>query len=493
MENFLTKNSIFFQRQTYFLLILFFLLRYGSFLLNGHLVIQGIIVFVLLMLLGILYFKNPDWAWMLVLGEIFLGGSGHYLEFMGLSIRTLFIGFFLFLWTSQHIGQGMLFQKLKIHRYINWLISLLFLSLFFSFFNGLYHGHGIFRVIQDFMPFTFLLLVFPSYHLFREPKIQEYLVRLVLVFIIGTAFFSLFTLAIFSSGITQIHQPFYQWYRDIDVGKITDMQTGFFRIVESSHLIIVPIILLISSLLMRAEKHNNMWRVMLVLSIIILVLNLSRGYFLALGVGLLVLKYKHKWTRWLRGTLGIILLTLVIFSGIHFMASGGQSMGLELFGIRLKSFTQPQIEISTDTRMMILPYIMQTIRQHPIWGVGLGATITFINSNTYESLTTLHFDWGYLEMWTELGLPGSILLVFLYGLVAFMLIKKIKAIPEWHDFDVGLLAGIVSLLIMNITIASLFHVFGILFLIFTLTIATKYTAIFDRTTAVLYQIFNRIK
>jgi len=212
-----------------------------------------------------------------------------------------------------------------------------------------------------------------------------------------------------------------------------------------------------------------------------------------LGVGLLVLKYKHKWTRWLRGTLGIILLIVVIFSGIHFMASGGQSMGLELFGIRLKSFTQPQIEISTDTRMMILPYIMQIIRQHPIWGVGLGATITFINSNTYESLTTLHFDWGYLEMWTELGLPGSILLVFLYGLVAFMLIKKIKAIPEWHDFDVGLLAGIVSLLIMNITIASLFHVFGILFLIFTLTIATKYTAIFDRTTAVLYQIFNRIK
>jgi len=493
MERFLTSKSIFFQKQTALLLVLFFLLRFGSFTLNGHLVIQGILVFILLMLLGILYFKHPDWAWMLVLGEIFLGGSGHYLEFIGLSIRTLFIGFFLFLWASDNIGRSILKKRLKIHKYTNWIISLLFLSLFFAFANGIYHGHEARRVIQDFMPFTFLFLIFPSYHLFKKTEIQNYLARLVLIFIIGTAIFSLFTFGLFSSGITEIHEPFYNWYRIIDVGKITDMGTGFFRIVESSHLIIVPIILIISSLLMKDEKHHKMWRILLILSIIILVLNLSRGYFLALTVGLLVLKYKHKWKQWLKESLYTILLVVIIFSSIHFIASAGQSFGLELFGMRLKSFTQPQIEISTNTRMMILPAIFDTIKQNPLLGVGLGATITFINFDTYASITTPHFDWGYLEMWAELGLPGTLMLIFLYCFVAYALIKKIKAIPGWRDFDVGLLAGIISLLVMNITIAALFHVFGILFLIFALTIATKYTAIFDQTTALLYQIFNRVK
>jgi len=493
MQKFLTEKSIFFQKQTILLIVLFFLLRFGSFFLNGHLVLQGILVFILLMLLGILYFKNPDWAWMLVLGEIFLGGSGHYLEFIGLSIRTLFIGFFLFLWASDNIGRSILKKRLKIHKYTNWIISFLFLTLFFAFVNGIYHGHEARRVIQDFLPFTFLFLIFPSYHLFKEKNIQNYLARLIIVFIIGTAIFSLFSFVLFSSGITQIHESFYNWYRIIDVGKITDMGTGFFRIVESTHLIIVPIILIISSLLMKDEKHHKMWRLLLILSIIILVLNLSRGYFLALGVGLLVLKYKHTWKQWIKETLGVLLLIIIIFSSIHFIGSAGQSFGWELFGVRLKSIAQPQIEISSNTRMMILPNIMQAISKNPVLGVGLGATITFVNYNTYESITTPHFDWGYLEMWTELGLPGSLILIFLYCFVAYALIKKIKAIPEWHDFDVGLLAAIISLLVMNITIAAMFHVFGILFLIFALTIATKYTAIFDRTTALLYQVFNRVK
>jgi hypothetical protein len=111
-----------------------------SFLLAGHLVIQGIIVFALLILLGILYFHNPSWAWMLVLGEIFLGGSGQYLEFSGLSIRTLFIGFFLFLWVAHHLGQNILLQNLKIHKYANLFLYILFGFLFFFFANGLYHG-----------------------------------------------------------------------------------------------------------------------------------------------------------------------------------------------------------------------------------------------------------------------------------------------------------------------------------------------------------------
>ena len=32
---------------------------------------------------------------------------------------------------------------------------------------------------------------------------------------------------LFSSQILLIHQDFYKWFRDVNVGKITDMKTGF--------------------------------------------------------------------------------------------------------------------------------------------------------------------------------------------------------------------------------------------------------------------------
>ena len=92
-----------------------------------------------------------------------------------------------------------------------------------------------------------------------------------------------------------------------------------------------------------------------------------------------------------------------------------------------------------------------------------------------------------------MGIFGALLLLTLYIYAAGLLVKKIKTIPDWHDFDVGLLAGLVAFFIMNITVASLFHVFGIFFLIFALTIALKYTVIFEQTTVLLYRVFNRLE
>ena len=116
-----------------------------------------------------------------------------------------------------------------------------------------------------------------------------------------------------------------------------------------------------------------------------------------------------------------------------------------------------------------------------------------MNTATYETITTPHFDWGYLEMWAELGVIGALALLGLYIFTATLLIKKIKTAPDWHDFDVGLLAGIVALLVMNITLPALFHVFGILFLVFVLTVAVKQMSIFEQITIVLYRVFNKLR
>jgi O-antigen ligase len=431
---------------------------------------------------------------LLVLTELLLGGSGHYFELADLSIRTLFIIFFFFLWLSYSWGQETL--KLRLRQLPASLSALLFLLaavLMVSAFVGIQNSHTIKAIIQDIIPFAFLILLYPAGHLLSDPKNQEYLIRLIVVSLVGTACFSIITFILFSTGTAVLQDQFYLWCRWINDGKITNLGNNFFRIVESAHLFIVPIILLITSLLMRDERHNKMWRLLRILAILVLVLNLSRGYFLALLLGLLVLKYKHRFKKWFVESLAVCFWIAALFTGISLIASHGQTLGWEQFGIRLQSFINPTIEASSATRMMKLPIIWEQIKQHPLLGNGVGSTITFYNSLTYRQETTPYYDWGYLEMLAETGIVGTIILLSIYLYAAYLLIKKIKNIPDWHDFDVGLLAGIVAFLVMNLTISALFHVFGILFLVFALTIALKQTTIFEQITTLLYRVFNRLK
>ncbi|MFA4831439.1 MAG: O-antigen ligase family protein [Patescibacteria group bacterium] len=493
MQQRLTAHSIFLHWQTPVLLTIFFAIRLLSFFIASHPIIQAALVFVLLMILGIAYFKNPHWAFYLVIGELFLGGAGHYLEFINLSVRTLVIATFLVLWTLHTINDERLGRNIRINRKLNIALLIFYFLLIASAVNGIRHDHALTNIIQDLMPFLYLPLIFPAYQLLAKQETQEYFVRLVIVFLIGSAIFSVFTFVLFGSGIAELQGPFYQWFRDVSMGKITAMGNNFFRVVLPEHLLITPIILVISSLLMRNEKHHKMWRLLLFLAAAILVLNFSRGYFLALFAGLLILKYKHQWRRWFIISATTIGLVVLIFTSFAIFASGGKTFGWELLGVRVVSLTAPQIEVSAATRMMVLPAILEIIKDNPIAGVGLGATVTFMNTLTYEIITTRHFDWGYLEMLAELGVFGALALLSLYLFTAVKLNKKINHASDWHDFYVGLLASTFAMLVINITSPALFHVFGIIFLVLAIAIAAKPIDIFERLITLLYRIFNRIK
>ncbi len=488
----LTEKAIFFDKQTLWLLLAFFGLRLLSIILVGHPGIQGIILFGVIMGFGILYYKNPTWAWYVLIGEILLGGAGHFLELFGLSLRSLLTLLFMLLWGLHTIGAKGLRHRFHIQNPVYYAGIPFFILLLISVILGMSNGHNPILVLQDFIPYFYLILLLPAYYLFKDHHSHEYFVRLIIVFIIGSALFSLITFILFSLNITPLHGEYYSWFRDVAMGKITDMNTGFFRIVLPEHLLFVPISIIIGSLLMRNEKHHKMWRFLLFCSMFILALNLSRGYFLALGVGFLVLKYKHVVKEWIKESLFALLLLIVSFSGVHLIASNFQSPGFELFGFRLLSIAQPAIEQSANIRMTLLDPIMRKIEVHPLFGHGLGATVTYTNPRTNELLTTSQFDWGYLEMWTELGFLGSAAYLTVVLFVIFQLIKKIRAIEDFHDMYVGILASIIAFLIMNITAPALFHVFGIVFLVFSTTYAMKPVDIFERTATILYRTFHKL-
>ena len=310
-------KSIFHKWQTVWLLALFFGIRVGSFLLREHLIIQGILAFALLMLLAALYFKSPLYAWYLILGEIFLGGTGHFLELGGLSIRTIFIGTFLLLWIIHALGTNTYKFRLHIPHRVYYPLIPLGLFVLFATIHGLTRENGLHAVVSDLIPYSFLLLVFPAYYLFQKEKSQHIFIRLVIVFIIGSALFALYNFILFSAGWEILHDPYYNWFRDVVMGKITNMGNGFFRIVTPAHLLFTPIALIISSLLMRDEKHHWLWRLLLTLALLILILNFSRAYLLGLCISLLLLAYTHSIKKWLTESIILVFTICILFFSIN--------------------------------------------------------------------------------------------------------------------------------------------------------------------------------
>lgn len=492
MQTRLTTSSIFKNKQTFLLLAIFISVRILSFYIAPHHIIQALLVFTLIFILGLTFFKNPDYAWMIILAELFLGGAGHYLEFFGLSIRTVLIVAFLFLWIA-HALSGHNKERIIIpHRLYYVLIPLTFFVVF-SIFRGLIHGNDTKAIIQDALPFMLFALILPAYHLFSQEKMRHYIIRLLGVFLIGSVIFSLFTSIVFVTKTVELQEPYYKWYRDVTMGKITHVTDSFYRIVAPEHIIITPLLLIIASLLMRDEKHHKMWRFMFMCGALILALNFSRAYLLAFALGLLILIYKHKFTRWFIVSFWSITMITLLFISVNILFSGGKSLGLEIIGIRLGSVILPQTEESTNLRMALLDPIITMIKHHPILGTGLGSSVTFIDPYTYETLSRRHFDWGYLEMWVELGLFGALSLIAIAVLLVQELIKKIRLLSDYHDFYVGLLAGIIAMLFINITTPTLFHVLGILYLVFVMAFVSKPLTIFDEIVTLLYRIFNRIK
>jgi len=477
--------------QTIYLFVLFFAIRLLSFLFAGHAIAQAFVVFSLLLVLGVVYFKNPGNAWFIILGEVLLGGAGHFFEFFGLSLRTILISTFLVLWVTFTFSNSQYRSHLKVPNKLFWVFIPLFLIVHMAAFIGLLNGHDLRAVIADLIPYTFLFLLLPTYRLFGTQRMQDFLVRALIVFIIGSALYALFTFVMFRFGIFELQDPFYKWYRDVSMGKITMVTDHFFRIVLPEHLLIPPAVLVIMSLLMRDEKHHYMWRFLIMCCMFILALNLSRAYMLGVFVGTFVLLYRHKMVRWLKVSAWSAVVFLALFSGTYFISSLGSSFGLPLLGLRIGSFVEPSIEESTLTRMQLLDPIFQKISEHPFLGNGLGASISFINPTTFQPVTTTQFDWGYLELLAEIGPIGLLYIVITVCLVIWEGFKKISHTRDHHDLKVGLMAGLIALMIINITSPALFHVFGIFYIVFVTAFFSKPLEIFDSVTTVLYRIFNR--
>src|SRR3989339_618779 len=428
------------------LLILYFGVRLFSFLfspvtpLQAQHPINTLVSFLILALTAYLILKKDERGWYIVAIEILLGGSGGYLKLGFISLRTAL----LLISTSIFFIQKFISEKinfLKRFRIDRAFIITLIFAAGLSALRGFYMNHARSAIFADFIPYLFLLYYFPLRELLQSAGFCELCKNTIITAIFGNALLILFTQVGLSSGLFVLQDSYYHWYRDVALGKITDLNSGYFRLVLNEHLLLIPLTLyFIGDIIKNSVSKIN---ISILFSLLfILTNNLTIIYILALALGILILVSSHT------------------------LATRGQSFGLELFGLRLQSIASPQIEDSSMSRMLLLPKILDKIKLHPILGNGLGDNISVYSPIFKTTITTPNFDWGYLEIWAETGLLGII------TWLAFVITLFYKIIKNSYQYNKNILiAMLIGLLVLNITSPALFHVFGAILLIILFTSA----------------------
>jgi len=376
-----------------YIVLIYVCIRLLSFFTYHLPVANQIIAVLLIAAFGYLSVKKLSTAWIILIAELLVDGAGHFFELQDFLLRTWFLGIFALVWLYQKIKEKKI--QLNLPRYIMRGMGAVVVVLLWSILNGFLKDHAAIHILQDAILYGFLFLVFPALEFHKN--LEKPFASIVKAFLIGSAAFSLLSFFIYTSGMGTLPDNYYHWFRNIAVGKITDLGDNFFRIVVSEHLYIVPIILVLTALLIKDWKNKMLW-FYLFLSSIILSLNFSRIYFVALAAGMLFLTFKNSLKKWFLVSAGVTVCVLFSFSSLYFTASRGNSLGLELLGLRIGGATSPKAEVSGAIRLAILPNAIGTIKAHPWMGSGLGTTVTYVDPASQKEVTRTQFDWGYLEV-----------------------------------------------------------------------------------------------
>ncbi|MBI5729248.1 MAG: O-antigen ligase family protein [Candidatus Magasanikbacteria bacterium] len=449
------------RKQSLFLLVVYTALRVFSFFfgpetpLQTQHIVNTIVSLALIALVAILIARGDKRGWYLILLEIILGGSGNYLAAFGLTVRTWFVIVaiplyaFRLLWKKYWLNFWQRESKMVL------LLGIFLTTIGLQTLHGYFNGHDLKLIIGDTLPYLYILYYFPLRELLRDGGFKQLALNALIAAIVGNALMIVGTFTGYSSGLLLLQDSYYHWYRDVAGGKITELPYHFYRLVLNEHLLLVPVFLYFLNKIIRKELAH-IWLIFPALLLVILSINLTRIYLVALAVGLLALFNRAEWRRWFIGSLATLLFFGVAFTGTHLAASRGKSLGWEIFGIRLQSIVSPAIEDSSLSRLLLLPKILEKIKSNPILGTGIGDTVTVYSPVFRKDVTTPHFDWGYLEILAELGAVGLLVWVFI---IAFLFRAYTKnQLPRWQ------LASFLALLTINLTSPALFHVLGILFL-----------------------------
>ena len=215
-----------------------------------------------------------------------------------------------------------------------------------------------------------------------------------------------------------------------------------------------------------------------------LAMSLTRGYWLGLGIGLLVmfllLSSKRQKTFMLAGAYFFCVLFIIfIFSGGLFRDIGTVVIS------RIFSLGQFKTDPSAAFRFLEINRVLGEFPKHPILGRGLGATLRITSPfNIFKTIEWWSIHNGYIEILHKLGILGLasyLALSFSFFRAGILAFRKTNE-PYLKGTVAGVIASFASILITSFTSGVIFRVdtavyIGIIFGIVEYLSTTKMNAV----------------
>ena len=448
-------------------------------------VIAGIAVFVL-------SWKNLEWGIYILFGELFFGSRGHLLEydlgFVSLSLRLVIFAAVFVAWVAS--GSSPLRWEVR----WGWIPKsywLLLLVIGFGIINGYLRGNSLGNIFNDANGYLYFLILPAVLSVIKTREQINNLLQILAsaIVIIAAKTFLLFVW--FSLGLPGVATA-YHWIINQDFGEITGHVGSASRIFMQSQFYALMGLFIFSFFtlpqpLPSREGNSSPWRgevrwgwqiwLILAAALLSIIMSLSRSFWLgAIAGGMFAIvvvlwQFRASFKAFLALGLklgAIAILEIAMLYGVV-AAGGGQ------FADSVSSRTgDPTKEAAGGARLLLLPELVEGIKDNPNLGAGFGKLVTYKSylpdrvtpQNPDGAITNFAFEWGFLDIALKIGIVG--LLVYLLFIARIFKLGWVNM--EYRILNMGMLAALIALMTLNITTPYLNHPLGIGFLIFLYSI-----------------------
>lgn len=204
------------------------------------------------------------------------------------------------------------------------------------------------------------------------------------------------------------------------------------------------------------RKRGLFLGAVIAIGVICLLFTYSRGAWLALAFSIVLFIY---WKKEKKLVLGIMVLAVVAFG-----------VGFPHLWTRINPLTL-RFDTSTSYRLEIWRTSLEIIRDHPLWGTGLGTLWYYIPQYSKTISTFIaHAHNMYLQLAAEGGLLGLSSFLFFVGMTMRNIFEAFKSSrsPRHRGIALGLMVGFTGILVQGFVDAAIIAPqFGMLFWIYS--------------------------
>ncbi len=470
-----------FQKQVAYWLLGITAMEFLSRVVVFHPLWNSVVAILFALIVAYLMWVRPTAAMGIISVEYLIGSKGALfhvgsdpLNHGGVSVRILFFVACLLVWFVRSMGKT---RQVMAKEGTHWWIQdlpVVYLALAALWLLAVARGAWFHQpfLSTDAQPWLAWLLLLPMLDVAMTSPIDQIKQDWWPAIAAGLIWLPLETLGLFYLFSHQVSvyliQGTYLWVRHTGVAEITHASAGLWRIFLQSQVYALALIAGVWAWWLTGHRLERWTWLLGTLSVIELILSLSRSFWIGVVVGCVVMVVVARKmitrTSLMTTTKNSLIILVSAFALIlatlwfPFPRSGGG----DLTGL-ISSRVDTEDQAATS-RWSLLPAMLKVIERHPIWGSGFGATVSYqsydpraVQQTISGSYTTHAFEWGWLTFWLQFGLFGPMIVAWL--LIDITTRVWGSKLSPW--IRVAIIGSLIGLAVLHVLTPYLNHPLGI--------------------------------